>query len=93
VSNGTIHNILQEGQGLIKEWFFHWNHPPFPIANIIQMRIASNKIQLLQHPPDLLDLGPADYFLFHRAKEELADIVLTPESLKKIWKGLHKTWH
>jgi hypothetical protein len=85
VSNGAKRNILWDDQGLIKELFFHWNNAPVPPADIIQTWMAVNKIQLLQHPPYLLDLAPADYFLFWRVKEKLAGIFLTPKSLNKIW--------
>jgi hypothetical protein len=44
-----------------------------------------NKIQLLQHPPFLLDLSPEAYFFFWGVKEVLAGAVLTLESFKKIW--------
>ncbi len=50
VSNGTKRNILSDDQGHIKKWFFHWNDVPVPTANIIQMWMATNKIQLFQHP-------------------------------------------
>jgi hypothetical protein len=44
------------------------------MAVIVQAWMAANKVQLLQHPHYLLDLDPADYFLFQRLKKELAGI-------------------
>jgi hypothetical protein len=52
------------------------------------MWMTANKIQLLQHPPYLLDLAPEAYFFFWGVKEVLAGAVLTLESFKKIWEGV-----
>jgi hypothetical protein len=90
VSNGTKHNILLENQGLIKEWFFHWNKILVPTADIMLLRMTANKIQLLQHPPYLLDLAPEAYFNFWSVKEVLAGALLTLESFKKIWEGVSR---
>jgi hypothetical protein len=54
------------------------------------MWMTANKIQLLQHPPYLLDLAPEAYFFFWGVKEMLAGTVLTLESLKKIWEGVSR---
>jgi hypothetical protein len=51
------------------------------------MWMTANKIQLLQHPPYLLDLAPEAYF-FWGVEEVLAGAVLTLESFKKIWGGV-----
>jgi hypothetical protein len=61
------------------------------MANIVQMSVTANKIQLLQHLPYSLDVAPKDYFFFWRVKEVLADTVLTPESFKKIWEWVVRT--
>ncbi len=37
VSNGTIHNILQDDLGLIEERFFHWNNALFHTVTIVPM--------------------------------------------------------
>jgi hypothetical protein len=50
--------------------------------------MAANNIQLLQQPPYSSDLAPAAFFLFRRVKEELADVRLTPEAMKKAWEGV-----
>jgi histone-lysine N-methyltransferase SETMAR len=45
-----------------KEWFFHWDNAPVHTAAVFQTWLASNNIQLLQHPPYSLDLAPVDFF-------------------------------
>ncbi len=52
--------------------------------------MTANKIQLLQHPPYLLDLAPEAYFSFWGVKLVLAGAVLTMESFKKIWEGVSR---
>ncbi len=52
------------------------------------MWMTDNKIQLLQHPPYLLDLAPEACFFFWGVKEVLAGAVLTLEIFKKIWGGV-----
>jgi hypothetical protein len=47
------------------------------------MWMTANKIELLQHPPYLLDLAPEAYFYFWGVKEVLAGALLTLESFKK----------
>jgi hypothetical protein len=51
------------------------------------MWLTANKIQLLQHPPYLMDLAPEAYFFFW-GKKVMAGAVLTLESFKKIWGGV-----
>ncbi len=75
-------------KGLIKQWFFHYNKILVPTADIMLMWMTANKIQLLQHPPYLLDLAPEAYFFFWGVTEVLAGAVLTLESFKKIWGGV-----
>ncbi len=43
----------------------------------------------MTHVPSLylLDISPADFFLFPRVKLELAGLLLSQESFKKIWVG------
>jgi hypothetical protein len=36
----------------------------------------------------LLDLAPADFFLFRRVKDKLAGIILDHSTLKKEWEGV-----
>ncbi len=54
------------------------------------MWMTANKIQLLQHPPYLLDLAPEAYFFFWGVKEVPAGAVLTLGSFKKIWRGVDR---
>jgi hypothetical protein len=54
------------------------------------MWMTANKIQLLQHPPYLLDLAPEAYFYFWGVKEVLAGALLTLESFMKIWEGVSR---
>ncbi len=54
------------------------------------MWMTANKIQLLQHPPYLLDLAPEAYCYFWGVKEVLAGALLTLESFKKIWEGVSR---
>jgi hypothetical protein len=49
--------------------------------------LAARDIKLIEHPPYLLDLAPADYFLFPRVKRELAGLTLTQNTFKKEWEG------
>jgi hypothetical protein len=83
---GTKCNILCDDQGLTKEWFFQLNNALVPTTDIIRMWTVADKIQLLQHPSYLLDLAPADYFLFWMLKGELDGLTL--ESIKKFWEGV-----
>ncbi len=78
-NNKTKHNILQDYQRLIKEWFFLWDNAPVLTTNTVQTWMAANKTQLL---------ALSNYFLFHRVKEELAGVGSTPDSIKKIWEGV-----
>jgi hypothetical protein len=52
------------------------------------MWMTTNKIQLLQHPPYLLDLAPEAYFYFWGVKEVLAGALMTLENFKKILGGV-----
>jgi hypothetical protein len=52
---------------------------------VVQAWLATNQVQVLEHPPYLPDLVPAGYFLFRSVKEELAGIQLILETLKNIW--------
>jgi hypothetical protein len=83
VSNGTIHNILQDDQGLIKEWFFHWNKAFVHIAFYCSDVDGHQKDLIVLAFPYSLNLTPADYLLFQRVKEELARICLFQGSLTK----------
>ena len=46
---------------------------------------------MIQHPPYLPDLAPADFFLFPKVKEQLAGITLTQQSFRSTWDRVLKT--
>ena len=50
--------------------------------------MASNSIQVIEHPPYSPDLAPADFFLFQRVKAELGGMTLTSTTFKKTWDGV-----
>ncbi len=53
--------------------------------------MAMKGIQVLEHPHYFLDMAPADFFLFRRAKEALASTPLEQDSLKTSWEGAIRT--
>jgi hypothetical protein len=59
-------------------------------ASVKNWRAAHN-IPMLLHPTFLLDLAPADFFLFHKVKEALVGQSLGQESLKKTWEGVTRS--
>jgi hypothetical protein len=72
-------------------WFFHWNSAPFHTAAIVQDWLATHSVQVLRHPPYLLDLAPADFFLFRRVKDKLAGFTLDHSTLKKEREGVTRS--
>ena len=67
---------------------FHWDNAPVHTAAVVKEWFAAKAIRLLEHPPYLPDLVPADFFLFPRVKEALAGHTLTSSSLKTAWDGV-----
>jgi hypothetical protein len=55
-----------------QEWFFHWDNAPVHTAAIVKDWMAARDFRLIDHPPYLPDLGPADFFLFPTIKWQLA---------------------
>jgi histone-lysine N-methyltransferase SETMAR len=53
--------------------------------------LAARSVKMIEHPPYLPDLAPADFFLFPKVKKELAGLTLTRESFKKDWEGAMRT--
>jgi [histone H3]-lysine36 N-dimethyltransferase SETMAR len=47
--------------------------------------LIKHNIQVLPHPPYSPDLAPADFFLFPKVKEHLADITLTQDTIRSTW--------
>ncbi len=72
-------------------WWFHWDNAPVHTAAVVTNWMAARRFQIIEHPPFLPDLAPADFFLFPSVKRELASKTLTQETLKKAWEGAVRT--
>jgi len=53
------------------DWFLLHDNVPSQNATIIKQFLAQQKVTVLDHPPHLSDLAPADYFLFPKLKSHL----------------------
>jgi histone-lysine N-methyltransferase SETMAR len=86
---GTFMKIMRKKrpQMVAGDWLFHWDNAPVHTATKVTDWLAARDIKLIEHPPYLPDLAPADYFLFPRVKRELAGLTLTQDSFKKEWWG------
>jgi hypothetical protein len=84
---GTFMKHLKKSRPEMVSWerFFHWDNAPVNTPAVVQAWLATNQVQVLEHPPYSPDLVPADYFLFRSVKEELSGIQLILETLKNIW--------
>ena len=71
-----------------QQWFFYRDNVPVHSAAVIQRLIAAAASQLLHHPPNSPDLARMCFFLFRRAKEELAGISLGGDSIKTAQEGV-----
>ncbi len=71
-----------------RNWWFHWDNAPVHIAAVVTNWMAARRFQIIEHSPYLLDLVPADFFLFPSVKRVLARKTLTQETLKKELEGL-----
>jgi len=69
-------------------WFFHWDNDLAHTTAAVQFFIAAKGIRTIHHPPYLLDLTLADYFLFPTMKRELADKSLTQNTFKTARDGV-----
>jgi histone-lysine N-methyltransferase SETMAR len=72
-------------------WWFHWDNMPVHTAALVTNLMTARRFQIMEHPPYLPDLAPADFVLFPSVKRELADKTLTKETLKKEWEGVVRT--
>jgi hypothetical protein len=45
--------------------------------------MAARQIRVIRHPPYLLDLAPANFFLFLRVKRELSGLTLAHKAFMK----------
>ncbi len=61
---------------VVGERFLHWDNALVHTAAIVTDWLAARHVQMLQHPPYLPDLAPADFFLFPKVKKELAGLIL-----------------
>jgi histone-lysine N-methyltransferase SETMAR len=86
---GTFMKILRKKrpQMVAGDWLFHWDNALVHTAAKVTDWLAARDIKLIEHPPYLPDLAPADYFLFPRVKREMAGLTLTQDSFKKEWEG------
>ena len=69
----------------------HWDNALVHIAAVVKDWFTTNGLQLLELPPYSPDLAPADFFLFRRVKEDLANLSLNQESLKNAWEGVTRS--
>ena len=53
--------------------------------------LAARGIQMLEQPPYLHNLAPADFFLFPKLKKELAGHHMSKDNFKTIWEGVSRT--
>jgi len=73
------------------EWFFHWDNAPVHTAVVVRNWLAAREVQVLEHPPYLPDLAPADFFYFPKVKEELAGLSLTQGTFRSTWERASRT--
>jgi hypothetical protein len=45
------------------EWFFHWDNAPVHTATVVNDWMAAKDFRLIDHPPYLPDLAPADFLI------------------------------
>jgi len=53
------------------DWFLLHDNAPSHNATIVKQFLAQRKVTVLDHPPYLPNLAPADYFLFPKVKSHL----------------------
>jgi len=53
------------------DWFLLHHNASFHNAAIVYQFLAQQKVTVLEHPPYLPDLAPADYFLFPKCNPTL----------------------
>ena len=54
-----------------QESTFYMTTPPL-MCKVVKSFLASEKVKVLNHPPDSPDLSPCDFFLFPRLKKMLS---------------------
>jgi hypothetical protein len=90
---GSFLNILKKKRPVMAagEWFLHWDNAPVHTAATITDWLAARRVKMIEHPPYLPDLAPADFFLLPKVKNYLAGLTLMRESFKKDWEGAVRT--
>jgi hypothetical protein len=58
---------------------------------VVSSWFDAHGVQQLKHPPYLLDLAPADLFLFRKVKQGLDSQSLDQDSIKNAWEGDTRT--
>ena len=71
------------------DWFVLHDNAPFHNATIIKWFLAQWKVTVLDHPPYLPDLAPADYLLFPKVKSHLKGRLF--DSISDIQKAVTST--
>ncbi len=86
---GTFLKVLRKKRPVMAagEWFLHWDNVPVYTAATVTDWLAARRVKMIEHPPYLPDLAPADFFLFPKVKKELAGLTLTRESSRRIGRG------
>jgi len=73
---------------LVTGSFLHDNAPS-QNATIVKQFLTQRKVTVLDHPPYLPDLAPADYFLFPKVKSHLKGSLF--DSISDIQKSMKST--
>ncbi len=70
-----------------RDLWFHWYNALLHTAAMITDWMGARQFQVIQRPPFLPDLAPADFFF----PQELVSLNLTQGTFKKVWKGAVRT--
>ena len=87
-TTNTVLRVLMDNLGLVKK-IAYWVRKLLSALTLLSWNSRSpGDIQVLPHPPYLLDLAPADFFFIPKMKEELAGCHMAHTSFKKAWEGV-----
>ena len=75
----------------VQEWFFQWDNAPVHSAAVVRDWIPAECFLLLEQPPYLPELIPADFLIFPKMKNKLPGCTLTHETFYKSWEGVVRT--
>ncbi len=76
---------------MIGNRWFHQDNAPVHTSAVVTNRMVARRFQIIEHPPYLPALVPADFFLFPSVTRELVGRTLTQETLKKEREGAVRT--